>query len=126
MKKFVTVIIAFVLFISTSLAQVLSPLVTGSKNLDPVKLAQIDTLLNSYVKNNWLIGASTIIVKDNQVVYYKGHGFADRASKKPMDPNSIFRIMSQTKAITSLAVLQLFENGKRQTIFQYFSFQSKW
>jgi len=112
MKKFVTVIIAFVLFISTSLAQVLSPLVTSSKNLDPVKLAQIDTLLNSYVKNNWLIGASTIIIKDNQVVYYKGHGFADRASKKPMDPNSIFRIMSQTKAITSLAVLQLFENGK--------------
>lgn len=112
MKKFVAVIAILVLFIGTSIAQVLSPVVTRSKNLDPVKLAQIDTLLNEYVKNNWLVGASTIIVKDNQVVYYKGHGFADRASKKPMDPNSIFRIMSQTKAITSLAVLQLFENGK--------------
>jgi len=81
MKKFVSVITILVLFISTSIAQVLSPLVTRSKNLDPVKLAQIDTLLNEYVKNNWLVGASTIIVKDNQVVYYKGHGFADRASK---------------------------------------------
>jgi CubicO group peptidase (beta-lactamase class C family) len=112
MKKFTTVVIALILFVATSIGQVLSPLVAKSKNLDYAKLAQIDTLLNDYVKNNWLVGASTIIVKDNQVVYYKGHGFADRATKKPMDPNSIFRIMSQTKAITSLAVLQLFEKGK--------------
>jgi hypothetical protein len=65
MKKFVTVITILVLFISTSIAQVLSPIVLRSKNLDPVKLAQIDTLLNDYVKNNWLVGASAIIVKDN-------------------------------------------------------------
>ena len=112
MKKFATVLTALVLLVATSVAQVLSPVVTKSKNLDPVKLAQIDSLLNKYVANNWLVGASTIIVKDNQVVYYKGHGFANQASKKPMEANAIFRIMSQTKAITSLAILQLFENGK--------------
>jgi len=112
MKKIATVLTALVLLVATSVAQVLSPVVTKSKNLDPVKLAQIDSLLNKYVANNWLVGASTIIVKDNQVVYYKGHGFANQASKKPMEANAIFRIMSQTKAITSLAILQLFENGK--------------
>ena len=112
MKKFATVLTALVLLVATSVAQVLSPVVTKSKNLDPVKLAQIDSLLNKYVANNWLVGASTIIVKDNQVVYYKGHGFVNQASKKPMEANAIFRIMSQTKAITSLAILQLFENGK--------------
>ena len=112
MKKFATVLTALVLLVATSVAQVLSPVVTKSKNLDPVKLAQIDSLLNKYVANNWLVGASTIIVKDNQVVYYKGHGFANQATKKPMEANAIFRIMSQTKAITSLAILQLFENGK--------------
>ncbi len=112
MKKFTTVVTALVLFVATSVAQVLSPVVTRSKNLDPVKLAQIDTLFNKYVANNWLVGASTIIIKDNQVVYYKGHGFADRASKKQKEANAIYRIMSQTKAITSLAILQLFENGK--------------
>ncbi len=112
MKKFATVLTALVLLVVTSVAQVLSPVVTKSKNLDPVKLAQIDSLLNNYVANNWLVGASTIIVKDNQVVYYKGHGFANQATKKPMEANAIFRIMSQTKAITSLAILQLFENGK--------------
>jgi CubicO group peptidase (beta-lactamase class C family) len=112
MKKFATVLTALVLLVVTSVAQVLSPVVTKSKNLDPVKLAQIDSLLNKYVANNWLVGASTIIVKDNQLVYYKGHGFANQATKKPMEANAIFRIMSQTKAITSLAILQLFENGK--------------
>lgn len=112
MKKFATVLTALVLLVATSVAQVLPSVVTKSKNLDPVKLAQIDSLLNKYVANNWLVGASTIIVKDNQVVYYKGHGFANQASKKPMEANAIFRIMSQTKAITSLAILQLFENGK--------------
>ena len=112
MKKIICLVAVCILFIAPVSAQVLSPLVTKSKQLDPLKLAQIDTLLNEYVKNNWLVGASTIIVKDNQVVYYKGHGYANKDSKKSMDPNSIFRIMSQTKAITSLAVLQLFENGK--------------
>ena len=112
MKKFATVLTALVLLVTTSVAQVLPSVVTKSKNLDPVKLAQIDSLLNKYVANNWLVGASTIIVKDNQVVYYKGHGFANQATKKPMEANAIFRIMSQTKAITSLAILQLFENGK--------------
>ena len=112
MKKFATVLTALVLLGITSVAQVLSPVVMKSKNLDPVKLAQIDSLFNKYVANNWLVGASTIIIKDNQVVYYKGHGFANQASKKPMEANAIFRIMSQTKAITSLAILQLFENGK--------------
>lgn len=112
MKKFATVLTALVLLVTTSVAQVLPSVVTKSKNLDLVKLAQIDSLLNKYVANNWLVGASTIIVKDNQVVYYKGHGFANQANKKPMEANAIFRIMSQTKAITSLAILQLFENGK--------------
>lgn len=112
MKNIATVVTALVLFVATSVAQVLSPVVMKSKKLDQAKLAQIDSLLNTYLANNWLVGASTIIVKDNQVVYYKGHGFANQSSKKPMEANAIFRIMSQTKAITSLAILQLFENGK--------------
>lgn len=69
MKKFTSVVTALIIFIATSFAQVLSPQVTKSAHLDPNKLAQIDSLLNTYVANNWLVGASTIIVKDNQVVY---------------------------------------------------------
>jgi len=112
MKKFIFLLALIVIFQSHILAQVLLPEVKKSGHFDYNKLSQIDTMLNEFVKNNWLVGVSALIVKDNQVVYYKGFGYADRASKKPMEANAIYRIMSQTKAITSLAVLQLFDQGK--------------
>jgi len=120
MKKQVTsklkqILLSFTLvlfFSTTAFSQVLSSEVTKSAHFDYSKLAQIDAEVNKYVNNHWLIGTSVIVVKDNKVVYYKGLGYANEASKKPMPANAIYRIMSQTKAITSLAVLQLVEQGK--------------
>ena len=93
-------------------SQVLSFETVKSNKFDYTKLAQIDSLVNKYITNRWVIGSSVIIVKDNQVAYYKGFGYADEATKKAMPANAIYRIMSQTKAITSLAIMQLFEQGK--------------
>ena len=93
-------------------SQVLSFETVKSNKFDYTKLAQIDTLVNKYISNRWLIGSTVIIVKDNQVVYHKGFGYANEASKKAMPSNAIYRIMSQTKAITSLAIMQLYEQGK--------------
>lgn len=87
---------------------------TNAKNaaVDYEKLARIDKLVNDYISKNWLTGAVSIVVKDNQVVQYKGYGYADVASKKPMKNDAIFRIMSQTKAITSVGIMILYEQGK--------------
>ena len=93
-------------------SQVLSFETVKSNKFDYTKLAQIDSVVNKYINNRWVIGSSVIIVKDNQVAYYKGFGYADEATKKAMPANAIYRIMSQTKAITSLAIMQLFEKGK--------------
>ena len=93
-------------------SQVLSFETVKSNKFDYIKLAQIDSIVNKYVSNRWLIGSTVIIVKDNQVVYHKGFGYANEASKKAMPNNAIYRIMSQTKAITSLAIMQLYEQGK--------------
>ncbi len=112
-----TRIIAFLIlsFLTiSSYAQVLSPVVKTHPKVDEKRLAAIDTLLKNYVAKQWLTGAVTLIVKDNQLIHYKGHGFADIATKKTMPADAIFRIMSQSKAITSLAILQLFEQGKLQ------------
>ena len=68
--------------------------------------------MNSYVQKNWLTGAVAIVVKDNMVVLHKGYGYADKAAKKPMQKDQLFRIMSQTKAITSTGIMILFEQGK--------------
>ena len=87
---------------------------TGAKNntVDYDRLAKIDGLVNEYISKNWLTGAVSIVIKDNQVVQYKGYGYADVATKKPMKNDAIFRIMSQTKAITSIGAMILYEQGK--------------
>ncbi len=86
----------------------------GSQNasVDYKKIANIDTLVNGYVNRDWVKGVVTIVVKDGQVIQYKGYGYADAATKKPMDNNSIFRIASQTKAIVSTGILILYDQGK--------------
>ena len=52
-----------------------------------------------------------LIARDGDVVYHKSFGFADIESGKPMQTDSIFRIASMTKAITSVAVMILYERG---------------
>jgi CubicO group peptidase (beta-lactamase class C family) len=105
--------ILFFLFASfAASAQILSPIQKSHPQMDDKRLAYIDTVMEEYVQKNWLIGSTTLVVKDNAVVYHKSHGLADLANKKPMPADAIYRIMSQTKAITSVAIMQLFEQGK--------------
>lgn len=100
------------LVISTGFAQQIQTSAKPNANVDIQRLARIDDLVNSYVKKNWLTGAVTLVIKDNQLVQYKGYGVQDMDTKKAMPNDAIFRIMSQTKAITSAGILILFEQGK--------------
>ncbi len=116
MKTFIAIFVFFVVFIMLFLpmfgqAQIIQTN-TKSNVVDYKKLAKIDDLVNDYIAKNWLTGAVSIVIKDNQVVQYKGYGYADVASKKPMKNDAIFRIMSQTKAITSVGIMILYEQGK--------------
>ncbi len=75
-------------------------------------LTRIDQLVNEYVEKKWVAGAAAIVVRDGKIVYYKGIGFDDIDARKPLKRDAIFRIASQTKAITSVAVMMLYEQGK--------------
>jgi len=52
------------------------------------------------------------VIRDGKIVYYKAVGYNDLATKTPLAKDGIFRIASQTKAITSVAVMMLHEEGK--------------
>jgi CubicO group peptidase (beta-lactamase class C family) len=93
-------------------AQVIETSAKQNQQVNYTRLKRIDTLLNDYINKNYLTGAVTIVVKDNQLIQYKGYGFADAETKKPMKNDAIFRIMSQTKAITSVGIMILYEQGK--------------
>ncbi len=111
MKKILSYI-AVLFTLQHAVSQTLLPVIKNYTGINYQRLTQVDTVLKHYVDKNWLVGAVVIIVKDNQVAYYKGSGYANFAAKKPMQADAIFRIMSQTKAITSLGIMQLFEQGK--------------
>ncbi|SFW70281.1 CubicO group peptidase, beta-lactamase class C family [Sinomicrobium oceani] len=76
------------------------------------RLDKIDDMLQEYVSAKKIAGAVALIAHDGKIVYHKGTGYADIREKRNMAPNTIFRIASQTKAITSTAVMMLFEEGK--------------
>ena len=76
------------------------------------RLHRIDTVLNEYVKNQWTNAAVALIIRNGKIAYYKSFGYDDMTTRKPMRNDGIFRIASQTKAITSVAVMMLYEQGK--------------
>lgn len=76
------------------------------------RLKRIDSVMNAWVNNGWMNGGVGLIVRNGKIVYYKSSGYNDVEAKIPMPKDGIFRIASQTKAITSVAVMMLYEEGK--------------
>ncbi|WP_224995726.1 serine hydrolase [Cesiribacter sp. SM1] len=78
------------------------------------RLARIDEMLQSAVAEEKIPGAVALVARNGKIVYYKAFGTADQQSNRPLKRDDIFRIASQTKAITSTAVMMLWEEGKFQ------------
>lgn len=76
------------------------------------RITKIDQMLTNAVLSNQVPGLVAMVVKDGKIVYHEAKGLADVASQQPMVKGQIFRIASQTKAITSTAVMMLWEEGK--------------
>jgi len=78
----------------------------------PDRLARIDAMLQSYVDRGLIGGAVALVLRDGQPAYQKAVGWADKEAGRPMRMDTMFRIASQTKALTSVAALTLVEEGK--------------
>ncbi len=117
MKKSFTFIL--LLLISTLSAQTESsktsaPLSEGSaleEGISPERLNRIDAMLKDAIDAKQIPGAVALIARNGKVVFHNAYGMADEAGNA-MDKGAIFRIASQTKAITSTAVMMLWEEGK--------------
>ena len=79
---------------------------------DGDRLARIDRYLQAQVDSARIAGAVALVLRDGEVVYERAVGWADREANRPMRPDHIFRIASQSKAITSAAVMMLVEEGQ--------------
>jgi CubicO group peptidase (beta-lactamase class C family) len=76
------------------------------------RLARIDQVFNSYVTENKMAGSVILVARKGKIAYYKAFGFRDKESNSKMELGSIFRIASQTKAIVSVGIMMLQEEGK--------------
>src|SRR5215471_2971951 len=73
----------------------------------------LDALIPSQLQNRNIAGAVVSVVKDGQVLFQKGYGYADVEAKKPVLPDqTLFRPGSISKLFTATAVMQLVEQGK--------------
>jgi CubicO group peptidase (beta-lactamase class C family) len=75
------------------------------------RLKEIDTTMQAFVDQGKFAGIATLIARRGQVVHYGCYGKLDLAANKPVQPDSLFRIYSLTKPITSVAALMLCEEG---------------
>jgi CubicO group peptidase (beta-lactamase class C family) len=77
----------------------------------PDRLKRVDELMQGYVDAGKLAGMVTLIARADQVVHQETFGLRDLAASSPMESDTIFRIYSMTKPITSLAMMMLSEQG---------------
>jgi CubicO group peptidase (beta-lactamase class C family) len=78
----------------------------------PDRLARINRFMQEFADSNRIGGAVGLVMRDDKVVYERAVGYIDKESGRRMAPDAIFRIASQSKAITSTAILMLIEEGR--------------
>lgn len=116
MKRYFT-LLAVLLYLSCgSLAQNQSKVLVSAApeagGFSASRLTRIDDGINEWIKKKWTNGAVALIARNGKIIYNKAFGYNDMNTKEPLDKNGIFRIASQTKAITTTAVMILWEEGK--------------
>jgi CubicO group peptidase (beta-lactamase class C family) len=95
-----------------ALPQAASSSASRSTALASDRVVRIDRALQGYVDRNEVAGAVALVWRDGKVAYEESVGWADKEAGRRMTNDAIFRIASQSKAITSAAVLALVEEGK--------------
>ena len=83
----------------------------GEVGLSPDRLARLDALVERYIADKTLAGGVALIARRGKVVHLRAYGMADMEANKRMQSDTIFRIASMTKPITSVAVMMLYEEG---------------
>jgi CubicO group peptidase (beta-lactamase class C family) len=80
------------------------PVMTGA--------AEFEARLAAFVTDNRIAGAAASVVHGDELAWAGGAGFADRASRRPAEPDTVYRIASITKTVTGTAIMRLRDAGK--------------
>lgn len=95
-----------------SQSRVLTEAAPAAGGFSAARLTRLDSAMKSWVSQKWVNGSAVLIARHGKIVFYRAHGYNDPDTKQPLDKTGIFRIASQTKALTVVAVMMLWEEGK--------------
>jgi CubicO group peptidase (beta-lactamase class C family) len=111
-----TVITALIFFIT--LSQSNAQKINGFQKEDPQaagfsieRLERLDQWMSSEIEQNGMAGATVIISRKGKLAYAKSFGKSNLETQRKMTTNDLFKVASMSKVITSVAVLQMYEQG---------------
>ena len=93
-------------------SQVLTEVSPESAGISMDRLARIDKMCEEEVANGNLPGIVALVARNGKIVQWKAYGMAENQTGRKLKRDDIFRIASQSKAITATAVMMLWEEGK--------------
>jgi CubicO group peptidase (beta-lactamase class C family) len=114
LKRETLLVIALLLTANTSLAQLDLSASPQEAGFLPDRMQRIDQVITEEIENGTIPGAVALVARQGKVVYFKGFGHADIATGEAMRKDHIFRIASMTKAVTTVAAMILYEEGRFQ------------
>ncbi|SFE12715.1 serine hydrolase domain-containing protein [Spirosoma endophyticum] len=98
--------------VTQSSVSVLKEASAETVGMSTTRLQRMDAVINDYIAKGRQAGVSVLIARNGRIVYHKAYGQDDMEAKTPLKRDAIVRIASQTKAITSIGAMLLFEEGK--------------
>ncbi|MDR8391824.1 beta-lactamase family protein [Aliifodinibius sp. S!AR15-10] len=105
---FLILILSLVPLVGMGQFQQVQPEAVG---LSPDRLERLDQLIRKQIDEQKMAGVNTLILRDGKAAYFKSHGMMNIEERQPMQKDAIFRIASMSKAVTSVAVMILYEEG---------------
>ena len=111
-RTLIAVLLVGPILAATAWAQGLPTVAAADVGLSEERLGRLEEVVQGYVDDQAIAGAVTLIARKGGQAHVRGYGMADRASGTPMQPDTIFRIASMTKPMTSVAVMMLYEEGR--------------
>lgn len=115
-QKFSLICLLIVQFAIATVAQKPQQFKTGiapeKVGFSTERLARIEALINRKIKEKRIPGAVVLAARHGQIVINKAFGMNDIEANIPLKNDDIFRMMSMSKAITSIAVMMLYEEGR--------------
>src|SRR5687768_907622 len=112
-KLFIPVlVIALVLPLSITLPAATPTAKPEEIGLSAERHKRITELVQRHLDAKSFSGAVTLVARNGRIGHFEAHGLMDLESKKPMQKDAMFRIMSMTKPVVGVSILMLIEEGK--------------